>query len=57
MADPPSDTIDLGGDEEEEFNFTAEGFEEMVGRIGQRMTEQIHERADKGKFRRKKCRN
>ena len=46
VADPPSDTIDLGDGEELEFNFTTEGFEEMVGKIGQELTDRIHEKAD-----------
>ena len=46
LADPPSDTIDVGGDEEVEFDFTTEGFEEMVGKIGQELTARIHKSAD-----------
>lgn len=46
LADPPSDTIDVGGDEEVEFDFTTEGFEEMVGKIGQELTTRIHKSAD-----------
>ena len=46
LADPPSDKIDVGGDDEVEFNYTAEGFEEMVGKIGQELTARIHNSAD-----------
>ena len=46
VAEPLSRDVNLCGDEDYEFDYTAEGFEELVSEIGKCMTEKLHESAE-----------
>ena len=46
VAEPLSRDVNLCGDEDYEFDYTAESFEELVSEIGKCMTEKLHESAE-----------
>jgi len=46
VAEPLSRDVNLWGDEEFEFDYTAESFEDLVGEIGEGLTERLHESAE-----------
>ena len=46
VAEPLSRDVNLWGDEDFEFDYTAESFEELVGEIGEGLTEKLHESAE-----------
>ena len=46
VAEPLSRDVNLWGDEDFEFDYTAESFEELVGEIGEGLTERLHDSAE-----------
>ena len=46
VAEPLSRDVNLWGDEDFEFDYTAESFEELVSEIGEGLTERLHDSAE-----------
>lgn len=47
LAEPLNDDVNLGGDEDYNLEFTTEGLEALVERIGIELTNELHESAEK----------
>ena len=46
LAEPLTDEMDLGGDEDVEFDLTSDGFEYLVSQIGKELTKNLHQSAE-----------
>ena len=46
LAEPLSDEVNLGGDEDYDLDFTTEGLEKLVERIGVELTNELHKSAE-----------